>query len=221
VALEPVGDQVGMQGPSVWPGEHQVVGVGELDDRALLGLAAPMLTQRLEGGRVEGEGCSSTARMPRPPPKASPALRKIPNSTRLVIGPAEPAWSAGRLIGWSSPSPLSVGMVRLPAAARSARPVAGSCDARGQAGRLQDELPHHVVVSVFQQTAMVRVGPAEPSKLASRPWSGSSWLPPAQMHQRTRRGSRRQPTRARLTAALLLRGEMPWTLGSMGLASWY
>jgi hypothetical protein len=56
VALEPVGDQVRMQGPSVRPGEHQVVGVRELDDRTLLDLASPMLTQRLEGGRVEGEG---------------------------------------------------------------------------------------------------------------------------------------------------------------------
>jgi hypothetical protein len=49
VALEPVGDQVGMQGPSVRPGEHQVVGVGKCDDRSLLGLAPPMLAQRPEG----------------------------------------------------------------------------------------------------------------------------------------------------------------------------
>jgi hypothetical protein len=63
VALEPVGDQVRMQGSPVRPGEHQVVGVGELDDRALVGLASPMLTQCLEGGRVEGEGAPAAGRL--------------------------------------------------------------------------------------------------------------------------------------------------------------
>jgi hypothetical protein len=59
VALEPVGDQVGVQRPSVRPGEHQVVVVGEFRDGAFLGLAPPVLAQCLQRRRIEREGAPS------------------------------------------------------------------------------------------------------------------------------------------------------------------
>jgi hypothetical protein len=53
----------GVQRSSVRPGEHQVVVVADLGERALLSLASAVVAQRLQRRRVEREGAPAAGRL--------------------------------------------------------------------------------------------------------------------------------------------------------------
>jgi hypothetical protein len=129
--------------------------------------------------------CSRTARMPSPPPKASPALKKIPNSARRLIGCG--GWS-GPVAGWSSGGGRrrrrpghhrrrAWSGVRLPAGDAGVGAVA-VCGAVGQPAGWDDVRPHHVVVPVFQQVAVVHVAAGEAVKaVGMRTWNAETDSP--------------------------------------------